>query len=68
MRKSIASSKDTTSILNQVNHTSVIFDHDSDPSYPSPLMGLAIRRILALPNKTPNIILRLINLGLKMVH
>lgn len=50
---SIANNKGITLFLNQVNHTSIIFDHDSDPGHPSPVMGLVISRMLALRNNSP---------------
>lgn len=53
MLKIIADSKCITLFLNQVHHVNVVFDHDSDPSYPTPLMGLIIRRMLTLRTILP---------------
>lgn len=48
-----ADSKDTTLFLNQVDHGSAMFDDESNLGYLSRLVGLAIGRMLALPNNPP---------------
>lgn len=54
MSKVVVNSKGVTLFLNQVYHTNVMFDHDSDPDHPSPLMSLSIDGDAGITQQSPS--------------